>query len=113
MLDDPILEPALRVLQELQAEFDRDHGLDFDRYSVLTDQSRTFTGLALAGEVGELANALKKAQRAMWRGEDPTPHLRLASEEIGDIFAYLLKLATLLRVDLAEVYLTTMSNNCF
>jgi deoxyadenosine/deoxycytidine kinase/NTP pyrophosphatase (non-canonical NTP hydrolase) len=107
---DPSHPPTLRVLQQLQEAFDCDRGLNFEQAS--SSELRMFSGLALAGEVGELANALKKAQRADWLGDDPELHIQRAIAETGDVLAYLLKLATSLGVDLTEVYLNTMSDNC-
>lgn len=106
------LDPTICELQEAQTAFDRARGFDFDAMNPGDAEKLTFAGLALCGEVGELANALKKAQRATWMGQDPTAHLKQAADEIGDVLAYLLKTATMLGADLADVYLTTMSDNC-
>lgn len=55
-----------------------------------------FYGLALAGEVGELANLLKKH----WRTQEQNT-LDVA-DELADAFTYLLLLADELRVDLLD-----------
>jgi len=55
-----------------------------------------FLTLALAGEVGELANLMKKE----WRdGHEPTRTVKIA-EEMGDIYNYLHMLAVTVGVDL-------------
>lgn len=112
MTTDRSHNPSICELQEAQAEFDRGRGFDFDAKNRSEVERLSFAGLALCGEVGELANALKKAQRARWLGEDPAAYLKQAADELGDVLAYLLKTATLLGADLTDVYLTTMSDNC-
>ncbi|MDE2426287.1 MAG: MazG-like family protein [Elusimicrobia bacterium] len=54
-----------------------------------SEEDRQFLALALFGEVGELANFLKKE----WRGDD-VPDLReKVTDELGDCYAYLRLLA--------------------
>lgn len=50
-----------------------------------SDEDRRFLALALAGEVGELANLIKK----QWRGDNDPAFLDKLEDEIGDIEAYL------------------------
>lgn len=56
--------------------------------------------LALAGEVGEVANLVKKALRRM-EGSPPVEDL---SGELADVFIYLMLLADECGVDLLEAY---------
>lgn len=60
-------------------------------------------GCALAGEVGELCNFLKKYERQM--PSDPTPDELFAdiSKEIADVFIYLDLLASTFDLDLARI----------
>lgn len=103
---------ALGHLQKMQANFDRQHGFDFLAGNGTSDLNRVaFSSLALCGEVGELANQIKKAQRASWSGEDTTQHIAQAKLEVGGILAYLLKLSSDLELRLDETYLTTLSDN--
>lgn len=59
--------------------------------------------LALAGEVGELANIVKKIERGSIRLEDARTRYDLAME-MTDVYIYLLNLAGLLHVDLEHAY---------
>jgi NTP pyrophosphatase (non-canonical NTP hydrolase) len=60
-------------------------------------------GCALAGEVGELCNFLKKYQRQM--PTDPSPDMLLSDigKEIADVFIYLDLLASTFDFDLTRV----------
>ena len=64
---------------------------------------------ALAGEVGEAANVIKKLNRhrdGMATDRDPAPavlHMELA-EELADVLAYLMPLASAAGVDLATAF---------
>jgi NTP pyrophosphatase (non-canonical NTP hydrolase) len=71
-----------------------------------------FTALALCGECGELANALKKMVRSQALGMSLDRHKNHARSELADIYAYLLKLSSLLSVDLEAEYLETLGLNC-
>lgn len=124
--------PALRELQRLQARFDKDRGFDFPgatgrggvqlslrgletqddpgREAVI--RQLEYSALALGGEVGELANAVKKARRALWQGESPDEALAQAQHEAADVLAYLLKLTSLFQRDLDRLYLEKMAWNC-
>jgi len=57
--------------------------------------------LCLAGEVGEVANLVKKCVRGDFTLREKTPELR---EEIADVFTYLLDIAGILEMDLIEEY---------
>src|SRR4051812_11620080 len=96
-----------KSLQEVQDRFDRDRDLDFEHTLDRTAASASDTGfdrwlhnlefaiLALAGEVGELANLVKKARRQLWRAEPATLDLPAARSELADILSYTLKFANL------------------
>ena len=66
--------------------------------------------LALAGEVGELANIVKKIDRGSLDPKDPKVRNMLAME-MTDVFVYLLNIAGLCRVDLEETYKVVRANN--
>lgn len=59
--------------------------------------------LALAGEVGELANIIKKIDRGSLDPRQPRVRFDL-SMELTDVFIYVLNLGALLGVDLEEAY---------
>jgi NTP pyrophosphatase (non-canonical NTP hydrolase) len=59
--------------------------------------------VSLCGEVGEVANWVKKIDRGDVKLEDALTQHELR-EEIADVFIYLLNLAGLLNVDLYKAY---------
>jgi NTP pyrophosphatase (non-canonical NTP hydrolase) len=68
-----------------------------------TNNSLTHHVLALAGEVGEVANIVKKLERGDLSLGNPAVvhHLR---EEVADVFIYLLNIAGIMKVDLYKAY---------
>lgn len=59
--------------------------------------------LAMAGEVGEFCNIVKKIERGSLDGYDAKVKLDMAME-LTDVFIYLLNIAGLLRIDLEAAY---------
>jgi len=57
--------------------------------------------LALCGEVGEVANIVKKAQRGSIELDEAHAHL---ADELADVFIYLLNCCAITGLDLAEAY---------
>lgn len=77
----------------------------------------TFFTTALAGELGELCNLIKKLERAKFGGLDAgTNHKakdiskELLAEELGGTFIYLDLLASLLGIDLEEAIIKTFND---
>lgn len=66
--------------------------------------------LALAGEVGELANIVKKIDRGSLDIKDANVRYQLMMETT-DVFVYLLNIAGLLSLDLEKSYLHVRSLN--
>lgn len=66
--------------------------------------------LAMAGEVGEFANIVKKIERGSLSMQDPAVRVRLAME-LTDIFTYLLNLAGLIGIDLEKSYVHVRTEN--
>lgn len=66
--------------------------------------------LALAGEVGEFANIVKKIDRGSLDIRDATVRYDLAME-LTDVFTYMLNIAGLLNVDLSKSYMHVRANN--
>jgi NTP pyrophosphatase (non-canonical NTP hydrolase) len=76
-----------------------------------------FFTTALAGEVGELCNMIKKRERAKYGGLVAGTNHKAADitqdvlkEEIGGIFIYLDLLASLVGVDLGEAVIETFNS---
>jgi NTP pyrophosphatase (non-canonical NTP hydrolase) len=61
-----------------------------------------FMALAMAGEVGEFCNVLKKIERGSLE-HDPESHLSLAME-LTDVFIYMANIAAVLNIDLGKAY---------
>lgn len=66
--------------------------------------------LAMAGEVGEFANLVKKIERGSLSIGDAKVRYNLAME-LTDIFVYLMNLAGLLHIDLEKTYQMVRANN--
>ena len=68
---------------------------------------------ALAGEVGEVANLVKKVRSVVYgRGDLRLDDVRQElAEEIADVFTYLLTIAGLLGLDLEKTYLQKLEKN--
>lgn len=76
----------------------------------------TYWTTALAGEVGELCNMIKKLERVKYGGIDGGSTYTAANltkedlkEEIGGIFIYLDLLASILKIDLQEAVIETFN----
>lgn len=94
----------------MTAEFPKPQGLlAFLSEECKTDTERWFPStnhipfmvLAMSGEVGEVANWVKKIERGSCTLEEVREAL---SEEVVDVFIYLLNIAGLLQIDLEEGY---------
>jgi NTP pyrophosphatase (non-canonical NTP hydrolase) len=66
--------------------------------------------LALAGEVGEFANIVKKIDRGSLDSREPRVRHDLAME-LTDVLIYVLNLGALLRIDLEESYKIKRAEN--
>lgn len=76
---------------------------DSRRWFPNTAESIAFTVLALAGEVGEVANIVKKIERGSHSFLDAKVRYQL-NMEVADVFTYLVLLAGQLGVDLIKLY---------
>lgn len=106
----------LEKLVEIQIEFSR---RKFPRFWRIDDERDLALRLeyltnALAGEVGEAANLVKKVVRSVVYGHGD---LRLedvrreVEEEITDVFIYVLTIAGLLGMDLEKAYFEKLEKN--
>lgn len=75
-----------------------------------TTRSAAYMALAMAGEVGEFCNVVKKVERGSLDIRDPRTRIMLASE-LTDVFVYMLNLAGLLGVDLEKSFAGVRAHN--
>jgi len=106
----------LAKLVEIQTAFSREKIPTF--WDIKTEQDLAlrleYLTNALAGEVGEAANLVKKVVRSVvyGRGDLRLDDVRQElAEEITDIFTYLLTIAGLLGLDLEKTYLQKLEKN--
>ncbi len=103
----------LNEIVKIQNEFDKSHGFsnEFSR------EALTGIALALMGECGELANLIKKYNRAEQFGgknslaDKDRDYLEEAREELADILVYLMKFSMILGADLEQEYLKKIEKN--
>ncbi|MFM1857373.1 MAG: hypothetical protein RLZ05_433 [Bacteroidota bacterium] len=86
-------------------------------FNCYNNQPLTYWTTALAGEVGELCNMIKKLQRVEKGGVDGGSsyiasqiNKEMLEEEVGGIAIYLDLLASLLEIDLEEAITKTFNN---
>ncbi|MEM5834304.1 MAG: MazG-like family protein [Candidatus Aenigmatarchaeota archaeon] len=104
----------LKEIAKFQRDFDRKHGWDWSK-SLKEEKIKhlQYGTIALAGEVGEFANTVKKILREFnFSKEIPKKEYNKLKEEIIDVFVYFLKLADqLLNLDIEKEYLKKMMKN--
>lgn len=109
------LKDSIKEIFEFQKKFDRMRGWDWS--SPVNEEERMrflqHGTIALAGEVGEFANILKKAMRHYEStGELPDSETHEAlKEELVDVFIYVVKISLALGLDLSEGYYGKMKVN--
>lgn len=105
----------------MQLDLSRFRELNVDRarngFRCYDNQPITYWTTALAGEVGELCNMIKKMQRVEKGGVDGGSSYtakdiskEMLQEEIGGIAIYLDLLASLLDIDLGEAMIHTFNS---
>jgi NTP pyrophosphatase (non-canonical NTP hydrolase) len=106
----------LAKLVEIQTAFSREKFPTF--WDIKTEQDLAlrleYLTNALAGEVGEVANLVKKVVRSVvyGRGDLRLDDVRQElAEEIADVFTYLLTIAGFLGLDLEKTYLQKLEKN--
>ena len=102
---------TLEELTEFQKEFDGQHEGNFRWNEKVTDSNieiLEFLLVSLTGEVGETANIVKKIVRGDFKLGEKKEEL---TEEITDVFIYLLKLSYQLNLDLEKAYIDKMKKN--
>ena len=101
----------LNQLIQLQADFDRQHGISKPFFVPITSNNLgelEHLVVCLVGEVGEFANELKKVVRGDASFEDRRAAL---SEELADTFIYLMKMAAQTGIDLEAEFLKKLERN--
>ena len=109
------LKDSMKEIFEFQKKFDRMRGWDWSSPANEEERMRFLQHgtIALAGEVGEFANILKKAMRHYEStGELPNSETYEGlKEELVDVFIYVVKISLALGLDLAEGYYDKMKIN--
>ncbi|MEM7825473.1 MAG: dUTP diphosphatase [Candidatus Aenigmatarchaeota archaeon] len=104
----------LKEIAKFQREFDKKHGWDWTECSK-EDKIKhlQYATIALAGEVGEFANTVKKILRELkFSKEIPKEEYENLKEEITDVFIYLLKVTDqILGIDIEKKYFEKMKVN--
>ncbi len=105
---------GLKEIIKFQREFDKKHGWDWSKSSQ-EDKIKhlQYETIALAGEIGEFANIVKKILREFeFSKKIPKKEYENLKEEVIDIFIYLIKLADqILKVDIEKEYFKKMKMN--
>ena len=102
---------TLQELMKLQEEFDIKHTSNFNWNEKINDENiemLEFLLISMFGEIGETANLVKKSVRGDFKLESIKEQL---SEEIADIFIYLMKICIQLDIDLENSYLNKRKKN--
>src|ERR1044071_219255 len=102
---------TLREMMEKQAEFDANHKGSQQwgqKITAKTPDVLEHSIVCLTGELGELANIVKKVHRGDRSFEAAREDI---VEEVTDVFIYLLQLANQLDVDLEESFQWKLARN--
>lgn len=102
---------TLKEIIDLQKEFDSNHESKFPWNNQITDnnlENLEFLLVAFAGEFGEVSNIVKKIVRGDFSLDEKRDEI---SEEIADMFAYLIKLSYQLNIDLEATYINKIRKN--
>lgn len=101
----------LDEILNMQKEFDEKHETNFNWNKPIDQKNLDMLGfilMGIVGEVGELANIIKK----ILRGDDLLESKRTdIEEEIADIFIYLMKFCNQMKIDLEGNYLLKLKKN--
>lgn len=101
----------LEKILELQYEFDREYFPELIAENI-SEKERliVFSYLVLCtfGELGELASIVKKVQR---RNISLTDVRAQVSDEVADVFIYLIKICQHMQIDLEKAFLTKLDFN--
>ena len=93
-----------------QREFDENHSSEFNWSEKITQDNieiLQYLLLCMVGEFGETSNLVKKVIRGDYKLNEIRDEL---SEEIIDMFIYVIKLIYQLDIDIEDIYLKKMKN---
>lgn len=102
---------TVQELMRLQRKFDHSHESEFHWDGTITQENLDmleFLLIALMGDLGKTSSIVKKIVRGDFTLNEKKPDL---SEEIVDMFIYLIKLAYQLDIDPEQVYTEKMAKN--
>ncbi len=102
----------IKDFKQLQKEFDDKYIGPYNKQT----EDFLFLATALAGEVGEFANIVKKYYRADKKGvavitDQQRDYLADMKKEIIDVFVYFLIIANQLDLDIDKAYLENLERN--
>ena len=101
----------LQQLMNIQKEFDLKHQGKIPFFEYISDsniQTLEHLIVCLVGEVGEVSNVTKKIARGDFSLSDVKSDL---SEEITDVFIYLLKICSQLQINLEDEFIKKLEKN--
>ncbi|MFS2089222.1 MazG nucleotide pyrophosphohydrolase domain-containing protein [Paenarthrobacter nicotinovorans] len=101
----------MNTLIALQKDFDSKRQTKFDWAAPITEESYsslTHNALALAGEVGELANEIKKFDRGDFSFDQLLDRM---PSELADVLIYVIKIAYQSDIDLEKAFLEKLEHN--
>ena len=101
----------LKRMMQLQDDFDREHCGWFEWSASVTEESLgvlAFLLVAVSGEVGELANVVKRVLRGDESLAAAQPQIE---DEVADVFIYLLKLCNQMDINLERAFMTKLQRN--
>ncbi|MBI3190194.1 hypothetical protein HYZ41_00670 [archaeon] len=104
----------IQEITAFQKEFDKKHDWidDYEKMDEKFLQRLQYATIALAGEVGEFSNELKKILREKHIDNFiDEKHILNMKEELVDVFIYLVILSLILKVDIAKEYFEKMDKN--
>lgn len=102
---------TLKEIINLQKNFDNKHVSSFKWDEIITDDNihlLEYLLICLVGEFGETSNIIKKVIRGDKRLNDVKESI---SEEIVDMFIYIIKMGYQLNIDIEEEYLKKLHRN--
>lgn len=106
------MSKSLSELKKIQKRFDLEHTGEKQPFYVDIGESNVqdleHLAVCLAGEVGEFCNVLKKITRGDHSWDSSKPIL---SEELADIFIYLLKISNQADIDIEQEVLKKIEKN--
>jgi NTP pyrophosphatase (non-canonical NTP hydrolase) len=106
----------MEEIQKYLKEFDKAHGWDWENLSLEKKiEKLKYSIIALTGELGELAEPVKKflreSEKTGIKKNDYENLKEQIKEELADIFIYLIKLANLLDIDLKQECFKKINKN--